>query len=98
MSKYKHITKDNAKLTPYEPDIAKHLIDDEMIAIYLNQVLEDGDEAELKRAFGYIAEAKGIDTTRDSLYKSLNEQTKLQFDTVCKLIKSLGLTIKAVKA
>jgi probable addiction module antidote protein len=107
MSKYKHITPNDAILTPYKANIVKYLTDDEMIEFYLNQVLEDGDEAEFKRALGYIAKAKGMTTVaqeigvnRESLYKSLNGQRNVRIDTVFKLLKNLGITLsaKVVKA
>ncbi|MDR2099761.1 MAG: putative addiction module antidote protein [Campylobacteraceae bacterium] len=77
------ITADDAKLTPFDTDISKYLTDDEMIEFYLNQVLEDGNEAEFKRALGYIAKAKGmsaiskdVGVNRESLYKTLDSTTK----------------------
>ncbi|MDR3346345.1 MAG: putative addiction module antidote protein [Campylobacteraceae bacterium] len=102
MSKYKYITPEDAELTPYKVDIVKYLTDDESIEFYLNLVLEDGDEAEFKRALGYIAKAKGmtavakdINVSRESLYKSLNGQRSVGIDTVFKLLKNLGITLSA---
>jgi probable addiction module antidote protein len=104
MNDYK-ITKDDARLEIYEPDIAGRLTSDAAIEFYLNQVLQDGDEAEFKRAMGYIAKAKGmtsvaqeIGVNRENLYKSLNGQTKTQFDTIYKLLKSFGLILRVAKA
>ena len=41
-------------------DITHHLDSEEAMAEYLSQVLEDGDNAELIRALGHIANAKGL--------------------------------------
>ena len=97
------ITKDDAKLSKFDTDISKHLTDDEMIKFYLNQVFEDGDERELKRALGYIAKAKGITATaketgisRDSFYKTLLDGTTKDtyFSTIKKLLDSFGFRLK----
>ena len=67
---------------------------------YLNQVIADGDDAELATALGHIARAKGMSEiakasgiTREALYKALKPNTKPRFDTVSKVIKSLGMKI-----
>jgi probable addiction module antidote protein len=104
MNDYK-ITKEDAKLTPFKADVVKYLTDDDMIEFYLNYILEEGDEVDLKMALGHIAKAKGmtavaqeIGVNRENLYKSLNGQTKTQFDTIYKLLKSFGLTLRVAKA
>jgi probable addiction module antidote protein len=68
------------------------------MAEYLSQVLEDGDNAELIRALGHIAKAKGMATVakdsglgRESLYKALSEGSQPRFDTITKVINALGL-------
>ncbi len=40
-------------------DIADYLDSNEMIAEYLNMVLEEGDNADMVAALGYIAKAVG---------------------------------------
>ena len=89
------------KLTTY--DIAQYLDNKEMIAEYLSQVLADGDMEELLEAIGNIAKAKGIsqiaaDTGlgRESLYKTFQAGAKPRFETVMKVLHSLGVNIKAV--
>lgn len=83
-------------------DISQYLDDKEIIAEYLTQVLEDGDMDELISAIGYIAKAKGIsqiskDTGlgRESLYKTFSKGSKPRFDTVIKVLNSLGIHLKA---
>jgi probable addiction module antidote protein len=79
-------------------DITRHLDSEEAMAEYLSQVLEDGDNAELIRALGHIAKAKGMATVakdsglgRESLYKALAEGSQPRFDTITKVINALGL-------
>ena len=83
-------------------DIAQYLDSKEMIAEYLSQVLADGDMNEFLSAIGNIAKAKGMsqiakDTGlgRESLYKAFNEGSKPQFDTVLKVLNSLGIKLQA---
>lgn len=79
-------------------DITRHLDSEEAMAEYLSQVLEAGDNAELIRALGHIAKAKGMATVakdsglgRESLYKALSEGSQPRFDTITKVINALGL-------
>jgi len=81
-------------------DITRYLDSEEAMAEYLSQVLEDGDNAELIRALGHIAKAKGMATVaresglgRESLYKALSEGSQPRFDTISKVINALGLKI-----
>ena len=78
-------------------DITRYLANEEAMAEYLSQVLEDGDNAELIRALGNIAKAKGMATIaresglgRESLYKALSEGSQPRFDTISKVINALG--------
>jgi len=78
-------------------DITRYLDNEEAMAEYLSQVLEDGDNAELIRALGNIAKAKGMATIaresglgRESLYKALSEGSQPRFDTISKVINALG--------
>ncbi|QNM90513.1 putative addiction module antidote protein [Aliarcobacter cryaerophilus] len=84
-------------------DISQYLDNKEMIAEYLSQVIEDGDMDELLEAIGNIAKAKGIsqiaaDTGlgRESLYKTFQSGSKPRFETVMKVLRSLGVNIKAI--
>ena len=84
-------------------DISQYLDNKEMIAEYLSQVIEDGDMDELLEAIGNIAKAKGIsqiaaDTGlgRESLYKTFQSGSKPRFETVMKVLRSLGVDIKAI--
>lgn len=84
-------------------DISHYLDSKEMIAEYLSQVLQEGDSDELIQAIGYIAKAKGMsqiaqDTGlgRESLYKTFNSNSKPRFETVMKVLDSLGVKLQAI--
>jgi len=78
-------------------DVADYLDSNEMIAEYLNTVLEDGNEKEIVTAIGYIAKAIGMTKiaeetglSRPSLYKALSDGAKPQFATIMKVLKAIG--------
>ncbi len=78
-------------------DIADYLDSKEMIAEYLNTILEEGDDADVINAIGHIAKAIGMTKiseatglSRPSLYKALSERSKPQFGTIRKVLKAIG--------
>ena len=78
-------------------DIEDYLDNEEMIAEYLNTVLEDGDSSDLIVAIGHIAKAIGMTKiaeqtgmSRPSLYKALADGAKPQFETIMKVLKAIG--------
>jgi probable addiction module antidote protein len=78
-------------------DIADYLDSNEMIAEYLNSVLEEGNDTEIVIAIGHIAKAIGMTKiaqetgmSRPSLYKALAEGAKPQFSTIMKVLKAVG--------
>ena len=78
-------------------DIADYLNSKEMIAEYLNVVLEEGDDTEIVSAIGHIAKAIGMTKiaeetgmSRPSLYKALSDGAKPQFSTIMKVLKAVG--------
>jgi probable addiction module antidote protein len=82
-------------------EIADYLDNNEMIAEYLNAVLEEGDNNEIVAAIGHIAKAIGMTKiaeetglSRPSLYKALSEGSKPQFSTILKVLKAVGGEIK----
>lgn len=88
-----------SKITTF--DISQYLDSEEMIAEYLSQVLSDGDTNEFLEAIGHIAKAKGMsqiakDTGlgRESLYKAFQEGAKPRFETVMKVVNSLGVKLQ----
>ncbi|MCL2635719.1 MAG: putative addiction module antidote protein [Betaproteobacteria bacterium] len=83
-------------------DLAQCLDNEEVIQEYLSQVLEDGDSAEIIRAIGAIARARGMADIakqsglgRESLYKTLSEGGKPRFETILKIVRALGLKLTA---
>ena len=78
-------------------EIADYLDSKEMIAEYLNTVLEEGDNDDIINAIGHIAKAIGMTKiaqetgmSRPSLYKALSEGSKPQFSTIMKVLKAVG--------
>lgn len=78
-------------------DIADYLDSEEMIAEYLNTVLEDGNSSDLIVAIGHVAKAMGMTKiaeetgmSRPSLYKALSDGSKPQFETIMKVLKAVG--------
>ncbi len=82
-------------------EIADYLDSKEMIAEYLNTVLEEGSNSEIITAIGNIAKAIGMTKiaeqtglSRPSLYKALSDGAKPQFSTIMKVLKAIGGQIK----
>jgi probable addiction module antidote protein len=82
-------------------DIADYLDSNEMIAEYLNTVLEEGNDADMITAIGHIAKAIGMTKiaeetgmSRSSLYKALSDGAKPQFETIMKVLKAIGGQIR----
>lgn len=82
-------------------EIADYLESNEMIAEYLNAVLEEGNDSDIITAIGHIAKAIGMTKiaeetglSRPSLYKALSEGSKPQFGTIIKVLKAVGGQIK----
>ncbi len=78
-------------------DIADYLDSEEMIAEYLNEILENGNENDLITAIGNVAKAIGMTKiakksglSRPSLYKALSDGAKPQFSTIAKVLQAIG--------
>ena len=83
-------------------DVAEHLRTPEEMAAYLEACLEeaDGDAAFIAKALGDIARAKGMSQvardaglSRESLYKALAPGAKPRYDTILKVLRSLGVKL-----
>ena len=79
-------------------DIVDFLDSEEDMAAYLDAVIELNNPKLLQAALGDIARAKGMSSissetglSRESLYKSLCEQGNPRFETLAKVLDSLGL-------
>jgi probable addiction module antidote protein len=82
-------------------DVADYLDSKEMIAAYLNTVLEEGNNDDIVQAIGHVAKAIGMTKiaeetglSRPSLYKALSEGAKPQFSTILKVLKAIGGEIR----
>ena len=88
---------------PWDP--AEHLETEEDIAAYLNVALEDGDMGLIMASLGDIARARRMAVVaqkaglgRESLYKSLSVDGNPEFATVLRVVRALGLRLKATAA
>jgi probable addiction module antidote protein len=86
-------------------DVAEHLETTEDMAAYLEAALEEGDASLVAAALGDIARAKGIALIaretglgRESLYKALSPEGNPEFATVLKVVRALGLRLRATTA
>ena len=83
-------------------DVAEHLETKEDMAAYLEAALEDGGSALVAAALGDIARAKGMayiaretGLGRESVYKALSPEGNPEFATVLKVVRALGLRLRA---
>lgn len=87
-------------------DITEYLNNDEIIAIYLSEVLQNGSDEEFIAALNDIARAKGMNEiakksgiSRESLYQTLSSE-KPRFESVRKILAALNIdlipTVKAI--
>lgn len=85
-------------------DAADQIKSDEDAALYFDAcAAEDpGDGSLIRAALGDIARARGMSRlaretglTREGLYKALSAEGNPEFATVMKVIKTLGLTLRA---
>ena len=85
-------------------DASSYLDNEKVIAEYLSAALEDSNPNVFLSAVADVAKARGIAKVakdaglgRESLYKALAPGAKVRYETVRKLVESLGvrLTVKA---
>jgi probable addiction module antidote protein len=86
-------------------DPSEHLDSSEAIAAYLDAALEDGDAAFIADAIGVVSRAIGMtqiarDTglAREALYRALSENGNPEFATVMRVLKALGVRLRAEPA
>jgi probable addiction module antidote protein len=92
-----------ARVTEY--DASAYLVDDEVVAEYLTAALEDPNPDVFLAAVGNVAKARGMSAIaessglgRESLYKALTPGAKPRYDTVLKVLQSLGVKISVSAA
>ena len=91
---------DKTQTRPWDP--AEHLETEEDMAAYLNVALEEGDLGLIMATLGDIARARRMVVVaqeaglgRESLYKSLSADGNPEFATVLKVVRALGLRLRA---
>ena len=91
------------KLKPF--DTSAFLDDDEVVAEYLTAALEDPNPDVFLAAIGQVAKARGMSAIaegaglgRESLYKALTPGAKPRYDTVLKVLQSLGVKVSVTAA
>ncbi len=91
------------KLKPF--DTSAFLDDDEVVAEYLAAALEDVNPDVFLAAVGQVAKARGMSAIaestglgRESLYKALTPGAKPRYDTVLKVLQSLGVKLTVTAA
>ena len=88
-----------------EFDSSAYLTNDELVAEYLSAALEDPNPDVFLVAVGNVAKARGMSSIaegaglgRESLYKALAPGAKPRYDTVLKVLQSLGVKLKVSAA
>ena len=83
-----------------EFDVSDYLDNDEMIAEFLAESLEDRNPDVFITALGHVAKARGMTEIakdsglgRESLYKALKSGSKLRYDTVQRVLSALGVRL-----
>lgn len=86
------------ELAPY--DASESLDNEEVIAAYLDNAIRDPDPGMFLLAVANVAKARGIGKVaqesglgRESLYKALAPGAKVRYETVRKLLDSLGVKL-----
>ena len=92
-----------AHVSPF--DASEYLDNEEVIAAYLTAALEDKNPDVFLCAVGNVAKARGMTDVasrsglgRESLYKALSPGSKPRYETIVKVLDSLGvkITVSAV--
>ncbi len=91
------------KVSDFDP--SAFLDNDEVIAEYLTAALEDDNPEVFLAAIGNVAKAKGMSAIardaelgRESLYKAFAPGAKPRYDTVMKVLRSLGVKLNVSAA
>jgi probable addiction module antidote protein len=99
MAKRKGLT----EVAPF--DASDYLDNEEVIAEYLAAALEDSNPDVFLRAVADVAKARGISKVakdaglgRESLYKALAPGAKIRYETVRRLLASLGVRLTVTTA
>ena len=90
--------KGRVEIAPF--DASDYLDNEEVVAEYLAAALDDPNPNVFLRAVADVAKARGISKVakdaglgRESLYKALAPGAKIRYETVRKLLESLGVRL-----
>ena len=82
-------------------DVSEYLDTEESIASYLSAIIEEGNPQLLLSAISDVAKARGMAKIasdsglgRESLYKALKPESKPRFETILKVLNSLGVKMQ----
>jgi probable addiction module antidote protein len=88
-----------------EFDAAYHLDNPEVIAAFIEDAIETGDEVYIRHAIGVVARARGMDEmarklgmSRSGLYKALSPKGNPSFTTMLRLLASIDVKLQPVPA
>ena len=91
------------KVTEFDP--SEFLDNEDLIAEYLTAALEDENPDVFLVAVGNVAKARGMSAIaestglgRESLYKAMTPGAEPRYDTVLKVLHSLGVKISVTAA
>lgn len=91
------------KLKEFDPSV--YLTNDEVVTEYLTAALEDPNPDVFLAAVGNVAKARGMSNIaeesglgRESLYKALTPSAKPRYDTILKVLQSLGVKLSVSAA
>ena len=86
-------------------DASEYLDNEDIVAEYLTAALGDGNPDVFLHAVADVAKARGVSKVakdaglaRESLYKALAPGGKIRYDTVRKLLDSLGVRLTVMPA
>ena len=89
----------------YEFDVSEYLDNEKLIAEYLSAAIRDENPEVFLAAIGHIAKARGMTEiaaksglSRESLYKSFAPGAKPRYDTVQRVLDSLGVRFDVTAA
>ena len=81
-------------------DVSEYLDNEELIAEYLTAALEDENPDVFLSAVGHVAKARGMSEIakksglgRESLYKAFSPGAKPRYETVQKVLHTLGVKV-----
>jgi len=84
-------------------DLSEYLDSEKVIAEFLTAALEDPNPESFVSAIGHVAKARGMTSVaeetglgRESLYKAFAPGAKPRYESVIKILQSLGVKLQVV--